>query len=229
GPPVLRRGADDRGPVAMTTPPPTLEAAKPASGFRAVRLGEDLLIDGENLEGGTALAFFRHPALTTPLQRAVTAISGEQVKVTIPAAAPASGVPKKWPAGVWTVSLEITRPNQPKWTTNEVPFALAPTITIAPTTTNPPNVVFALTIDATPQIRDGQTVLVLFDDRQLPPSAPPATAPGDDSPTVVTANVEGDLGFHRVRLRVDGIDSIPVIKTGELLDFDPNQSVQVTP
>lgn len=227
GPPVLRQGADDRGPVAMTTPPPTLDAAKPASGFRAVRLGEDLLIEGENLEGGTAQAFLRHPALKDPKPWPATIVSGVEATIAIPAAVPASGVSKNWPSGVWTVALEITRPNQPKWTTNEVPFALAPSITISPASINTPNAPFTLTINATPMLRDGQTALVLFDDQQTPPKTA-TTAPGDDSPTVIKADVQGDVGKHLVRLRVDGIDSIPIIKTNDQLDFDPTQSVEVT-
>lgn len=228
GPPVLRQGADDRGPVAMSTPPPSLTSATPAKkGFRAVRLGEELALDGESLDGATVQALFRHPLLKDPIARSVTPVSSERVRVTIPAAAPASGVPKKWPVGIWTVSLEITKANQPKWTTNEVPFALAPAITISPKTFNTPNTIFTLTIESTQQIRAEQSVLVLFDDQQMPPSAPPTTAAGDDAPTVVQAKVQGDVGLHRVRLRVDGIDSIPVIETNGLLEFDPNQSVEV--
>lgn len=230
GPPVLRQGADDRGPVAMSTPRPSLSGATPANkAFRAVRLGEDLFLDGESLDGATVQAVFRHPLLAAPIQRNVTPVSSERVKVTIPAAAPASGVPKKWPIGVWTVSLVIAKPNQPQWTTNEVPFALAPTIAISPKTNNTPNTLFTLTIESTQQIRAEQSVLVLFGDQQLPPSVPPTTAAGTDAPTVVTVKVKGDVGLHRVRLRVDGIDSIPVIQAGDLLEFDPDQTVEVTP
>jgi hypothetical protein len=56
---------------------------------------------------------------------------------------------------------------------------------------------------------------------------PPINA---NAPSIVKADVPGsDVGFHRVRLRVDGIDSIPVMKTGDAIDFDPGQSVEVKP
>jgi len=77
-------------------------------------------------------------------------------------------------------------------------------------------------------LRDGQMALVLFDDQQMPPKTA-TTAPGDDSPTVIKADVQGDAGKHLVRLRVDGIETIPIIKTNDQLEFDPTQSVEVTP
>jgi hypothetical protein len=32
-----------------------------------------------------------------------------------------------------------------------------------------------------------------------------------------------------VRLRVDGVDSIPIVKVADKLEFDPDQSVEVQP
>ena len=234
GPPVLKRGPDDRGPVAIATPPPSLTRAVPDSGFAAVRFGEKLILEGENLTGGTVEAFVRHPLIPdeTPLKPAVTIDSAEQATVSIPAATAGSKVAANWPAGIYTISLVITKPDQPKWTTNEVPFALAPAITIAPTTTQspakPPDTKFELTIDAIPQVRTAQRVFVLWDDAQFTPK--PIAAPADDdAPSIIKVDVKGKEGFHRVRLRVDGVDSIPIVKINDLFEFDPNQSVQVKP
>lgn len=226
GPPVLRRGPDDRGPVAITTPPPALLHAKPATNFPAVRFDEDLVLTGEHLGGGTADAFVRHPLLADAIQLPVSIVSDTEARIHIPPLG--GGVASKWPAGIWTVSLVVTRPNQPKWTTNEVPFALAPAVTIAPTANNTPNTDFELTITAFPQVRAGQKALVLWDAQQLVPKSI-ATAAGVDTPTVVKIDVQGDVGPHRVRLRVDGVDSIPVRIVNGLMEFDPNQSVEVSP
>jgi len=56
-PPVLRRGLDDRGPVAIGAPFPTLSGIQPATSplLPAMRLGDDLLLSGTNLAGGATL------------------------------------------------------------------------------------------------------------------------------------------------------------------------------
>ena len=50
-PPVLKRGKDDTGPVAIASPLPTLSSVRPAASEQlpAMRLGDDLLITGTNL------------------------------------------------------------------------------------------------------------------------------------------------------------------------------------
>ena len=40
-------------------------------------------------------------------------------------------------------------------------------------------------------------------------------------------DAKGPIGLHRIRLRVDGVDSIPIVKTGDRFEFDPNQTVEV--
>jgi len=232
GPPILKRGPGDTGPVAITTPPPVLLRALPASGFASARLGDpasdDVLLTGQNLNGGTAVAAIRHASFAAPVELAATVTGDANATFTLPAATAGSNVASTWPAGPYTVSLRITRPNQPLWTTNEVPFAIAPRVTISPTKNNTPNVAFELTINAIPQVGATQNVFVFWDDQQIKPKNLPLPAPADgDAPSIVKADVKGPLGFHRVRLRVDGIDSIPVVKTGDVFDFDPNQSVEV--
>jgi hypothetical protein len=150
------------------------------------------------------------------------------VKVTIPDAN-TPDVVATWPAGIYGLTFEFPRPGQPSWITNEVPFILAPAITVAPTTGQESANPLEITIEAQPQIHSSQPVIVIFDDVQIAPKEV-AFAPTSDGPSVVTADVPGDVvGFHRVRLRVGGIDSIPIKKTDDLLDFDPDQSVEVTP
>ncbi len=49
-----------------------------------------------------------------------------------------------------------------------------------------------------------------------------------ESPTTLTFDVTADPGPHRVRLRVDGVDSMPFVRTpAGLLEFDPAQTVEV--
>jgi uncharacterized protein DUF4255 len=227
--PVLTRGPQDSGVTAIAAAPPALDAAKPASGFGAVRLGEDLFILGERLDASGVTAKVRHSFMPAARTLPVTGMNAGQLKVTLPAAAPASGVAAAWPAGIYSLWLEVTRPPQPSWATNEVPFVLAPSITVVPKSLQPPTASFEVTILATPQVHPSQAATVLFDDLQLTPK--PITLPADaDAGSTVKADVPGSVaGFHRVRLRVDGIDSIPMKRVGDTVVFDVDQSVEVKP
>jgi hypothetical protein len=226
--PVLKRGPDDSGVNAIAAPPPTLDSAAPASSLAAVRLGEDLLVRGDRLNAGPVSAHVRHPFMPEPQPLAVTPVNAKQVKVTIPDANTPQVV-ATWPAGIYGLTLEYPRPGQPSWITNEVPFILAPAITVAPLTSQKSANPLEITIQTQPQIHSSQPVIVIFDDVQIAPKAV-TLAPTPDGPSAVTADVPvGLVGFHRVRLRIDGIDSIPIKKTDDLLDFDPDQSVEVTP
>lgn len=227
--PVLKRGPDDSGVVAVASLPPVLESARAGTGFGAVRLGEDLIVIGERLSAVGTVANLRHPSMQAAQQLPVTSVSGNQLKATLPAVNSAPGMSALWPAGIYSVSLETARPGQAPWITNEVPFALAPSITVAPNAVQPPTASFEITIEAQPQIRPTQTLAVLFGDVKLPPKSVAAAA-DSDSPTVIRVDAPGDvLGLHRVRLRVDGIDSIPIVRVGAGMEFDPGQSVEVKP
>ena len=71
---------------------------------------------------------------------------------------------------------------------------------------------------------------LIFGDQQVVPAT--IVTPADTTqPTTLTFSVEGVLaGTYVVRLRVDGVDSIPVRTSGPpaLLEFDPAQQVIVT-
>jgi hypothetical protein len=225
---VPKRGQDDSSVNATAAAPPALDSAIPASGFSAVRLGEDLLVLGDRLDAGPSTAKVRHPFMPQAQSLAVTVVNAKRLRVSIPAAR-TLGIVATWPAGIYTLSLKVARPGQPVWTTNSVPFILAPSITVAPSMLQPPAKSFELTLTARPQVHEGQSVVVLFDDIQILAKKPdhPATV---DAPSMVKADVPGNIvGLHRVRLRVDGIDSIPVKTTGDAIDFDRDQSVEVQP
>jgi hypothetical protein len=224
--PVLTRGKDDRGFDAIAGAPPTLDAARAASGFGAVTLGADLLVDGQRLDVAGLVARVRHPLIQDPIELAVTPVSASQLRVGLPPLG--GGIARAWPAGVYSLSLVLSTPDRPDYPTNEVPFALAPSITVTPDA--PPHAgVIAVTITATPQIRTGQSVFVVWNGTQIVP-APVDPPPADpNAPTKVKFKVDTPKGIHRVRLRVDGIDSIVMKETAGGFVFDPAQSVEVQP
>jgi hypothetical protein len=108
-------------------------------------------------------------------------------------------------------------------------FALAPTIAVTPNAVQPPVASFEVAMQTLPQVDPRQTVSVLFDDAPVA-AKPPAAPVNTDAPSVVKANLPGKaIGVHRIRLSVDGIDSIAAVKTGDAFDFDAGQSVEVKP
>jgi len=233
--PVLTRGEADHGVTTVAGLPPVLRAAQPATGFGAVCLGEELVILGEHLDAPNITAQVRHPFMPKERDLVVTRVDATQLKVTIPAAT-GSGVAAAWPAGIYALWLQVKRPPPASgftrdtiWSTNEVPFVLAPSITLAPKTVQPPAATVEITIAALPQVRPSQTVKVLFDGLQIDPK-PLDPPPDKDAPSTVKADVPaGAVGFHRIRLRVDGTDSIPMKQSAAGVAFDTDQSVEVKP
>ena len=54
----------------------------------------------------------------------VLVVVGLALSVRIPTVNDDAGVPRAWPIGFYTVTLVVSRPNLPPWTTNALPFAL---------------------------------------------------------------------------------------------------------
>ncbi len=225
-PPVLQRGPLDRGNQALAAPSPLLTDAQPASGLPAVRLGEDLVVNGQNLDLGGMTARINHPLLAAPVQLTPRLETASRISLHLPAPGDVPHVPADWPAGFYTLSLIVARPGLPEWTTNEVAFALAPSITVNVDThaAGPIHV----SVDSIPEIRPEQRVILLFGDTQAT-TAVPALPAGGEAPTSLTFTVTAAPGMHRVRLRVDGVDSIPVTRNPNgYFEFDDAQSVVVT-
>ena len=233
--PVLKRGSQDQGVFAVASPSPTISSVKPdvqpPDSQPAAELGDDLIIAGQNPSGdGLTVRFTRQPVPlppATPETIDLTPNAGgdeNEIKVTLP---DDSSAMSQWAPGLYTVSLVVTRPNLPPWVTNEVPLALAPGMTVSPTNAVPGDV--TLTVTCGPRLRDGQRVRLLFGDRQVLPQN--ISNPGDPTqPTVLTFLVPGTTaGQYVVRLRVDGVDSLPIVRMGTppVLGFDPNQTVTI--
>ena len=233
-PPVLKRGKEDTGPVATAAPFPTLTRARPAASelLPAMRLGDDILVIGTNLDSqaGVTILFENEKAqLTTEITPAVPPSSDSTV-VHVPAISDDLNAMSGWAIGSYGVSLRAMQPNGQTWSTNRVPLSLAPIITI-----NPLNAVagsVSLTITCTPRLlpaQEAQAALILGSQLYAPTSI---TTPADTTKPTTLAFTVPDVvaGEYLVRLRVDGIDSLPIKLTGSppKLDFDTQQKVKVT-
>jgi len=228
-PPVLKRGPNDRGPVAVGAPFPALTSVRPAISdlLPAMRLGDDLLVSGNNLQSpGAMTVVLRNDRAGSVRELAPTAVSnGLMVHVPTPVEDP--NTRDEWAIGVYSASLRITATDAPEWTTNEVPVAMSPSISVSPLNAAPGTV--NLTIACSPRLRPAQekNVLLIFGSTTVQPDT--VVTPADPlQPTTLTFTVNGVLaGAYVIRLRVDGVDSIPVTITGSKLDFDPQQRVTV--
>ena len=225
--PVLKRGAQDQGVIAVTSAGPVLDQLILPHAQSAARLGDDLVLGGRQLTTQNALLVLSSPPLAAPIQ--VTPLAGADagsLRVHLATTPEDPDAVSRWAPGMYTLALQVQSPGLPTVLSNELPWALAPVITILPLTAAAGNL--ALNVTCTPRIRDGQWVFLLFGDRVLAPQS--MSNPADlHQPTALVFQVSSvAAGTYTVRLRVDGADSIPVDFSGPTPAFAPNQQVVVT-
>jgi hypothetical protein len=234
-PPVLQRGAGDSGSQAQAGAPPVLLAVRnPASPLLpALRLGDDLSLVGSALaRSGTLTAVFTNEGLDIANELPLSAgVSANELRAHLPGTAEQASVMNAWASGAYGVVVRVDETLLPSWTTNSVPVAIAPRITASPLAATAGNV-FTLTVVCSPRIRALQKpgVRLLLGTTELLSTA--IDTPADATlPTSITFAVPGlAAGEYLLRLRVDGIDSLPVLAAGSppVFGFDPAQKLVVT-
>lgn len=225
--PVLRRGAQDRGVFTMASAAPVLDALAYPRSQTAVRLGETVILSGRQLGTDHTVVRFTSPRLDAPID--LTPLAGGAAGTLQVAIADASVDPDavaRWAPGLYSVALLQQLPDLPALLSNELPLALAPSITLGALTAATGDI--SLDVSCVPRIREGQRVFLLFGDRLLVLQS--MSNPVDThQPTALVFQVPGvSAGTYTVRLRVDGADSIPVDFSGSSAMFDPQQQVVVT-
>lgn len=228
--PVLARGSqDDTGVAAqanLTPPFPAITSVTPPDQQSSALLGDTLTIGGYNLDGTNISVRLSHPSLAS--DRILAPLGGatpSEIRVTIP------NDPANLPAGFYRLAVEVTRPGDTfSRTTNQLAFSLAPEIT----STLPIVVVrdvsghVSLSLDCVPEVRPEQRAALLFGEREILSEAHPAQT-GTltfefDNPTPAA---EPDPVELFSRLRVDGVDSLLIDRTGDVPVFRTNQKVRV--
>jgi len=229
--PVLSRGKDDRGVDAAANVVslfPLLESIHigpvedagieplPSSYPRA-ELGLQLILQGQNLAGDSVRVEFKHtryaepghPLFLTPISIPILPAdrTKSSIKLTLPADLAAQTA---WRTGLYSVAVRVTRGAE-EHHSNDKLLGLAPRInSIAP-----PNPIArvgtnaTLTLTCSPQVLIEQTATLLLPDREVIANAHPTNT---DTLVFVIANapVVNDLP---VRLRIDGVDSMPFART----------------
>lgn len=233
-PPVMTRGKKDKGAEALSGGAPILEEVLPPNSQPSARLGEILALKGKNLDSQELLVRFSNLRLKDPIDiTPLPDISATRMEAHIEDdTAKDPNALDKWIAGFYTVSLVVKRQNLPGWCSNELSFSLAPTITVKPKKAPDGNI--ALTVTCIPRIKEGQRVVLLFGESQIPVQVENISTPvvKSESTTIRLSipNAKKRLDPYPVRLRVDGADSLPFAITGTppRLEYDPDQMVTVT-
>jgi hypothetical protein len=218
--PVLTRGPKDKGVLSQANliPPfPALTLIQFPNNQSAVRLGEQLILSGYNLDGTVVKVQFDHPLWNAPVQvNPDPGNTAQQIKVTIPSS------PAVWPAGFYTVAVLVQKPSETYLrTTNQLSLPVAPKITVAPSSAAGPNVLY--TVTSSPEVWPDQYVSLLLNDQEVV-ADPHAT----QTATVNFHAQSLSAGTYFVRLRVDGVDSFLVNKAVTPPQFDTSQRVTVT-
>jgi hypothetical protein len=230
-PPVLQRGSGDMGPVSSPYAPPYLTGILPAASsmLPAMRLGDDLVLTGAHFKSATSIAvtFFDGVEQISNTLAPTTVVSDTQIMAHVPSIAENPNAMSQWAIGTYAVSLSVTTPDSSVWSTNTVPISLSPLITVAPLNASPGTV--NLTITCTPRLLPDQEphVLLVFGSQTLQPASVNTPA-SPTQPTTIAFSIPSVVaGTYLVRLRVEGIDSLPITVQNGKFAFDPNQQVVV--
>lgn len=202
----------------LLPPFPVIEAVLPPNQQASARLGDSITISGRRLDGDQVSVRFEQVRQRVSLVLPAATRTSTTVAVAIP------NDPVNWSAGLYTVSLAITRGSR-ELATNELPLLLAPRIlnvTPNPAARDATGAV-TLTLTCSPQVLPEQPVALVVGDRVVG-SQPRATASGT-LPFPITNAV---AGTQFIRLRVDGADSLLVDRSVDPPVFDQTQQVKIT-
>lgn len=240
GLPVLRRGEQDRGAEVygdIVPPYPTLERLDSTLRRPGFQLGDTMILIGHHLDGRNPTVVFTSPRLEAVND--VLPLAGStstEMRVRLPK--PPGEIPEpdddpaaaeRWPAGFHTVALRVERQNAGESTarvrlSNALPLVIVPQISLPEDALRRDGDHLFLRVRCVPQVWPGQRVALLIGDREVP--AGRVAAKIDSFEFEITGIA---LGTYVVRLRVDGVDSVPFVESGDpvRLAFADNQKVTI--
>ena len=127
-----------------------------------------------------------------------------------------------WPAGFYTIMVVVQKPSETYFrTTNQLSFALAPKITVAPSNAPGPNITY--TVTSSPEVWPDQNASLLLNDQEV------AADPHATQTATLTFQAQNlTTGGYFARLRIDGVDSLLINKAVIPPQFDTSQQVTVT-
>jgi hypothetical protein len=229
--PVLRRGEEDRGVRVLPGPTARLFGLRFPFQKPAAELDNTVTLLGEHLSRENTTVRFHHPLFKDPIPLPPLSVRDKgELLVQLPQLEDEPEATSTWPAGFYTLSLLIQKPGIPEHTSNQLSMPLAPTIRSVEPTTAQADLAFVLTVECIPQIRsEEQEVMLLFGDQIIASDVVETPADATASSRVLfTVKAPAKPEPYVVRLRVDGVDSIPVDFSGNRARFADNQKVTVS-
>jgi hypothetical protein len=234
--PVLSRGRPDpitgRDEGVITQPDllppfPTIQEVKPPDQQPGIRMGERLIVSGHHLDGDHPTVRFTHARSLYSLELPASS-DATSMEVIIPPD-PAPGAvdpdspenPDNWQIGIYRVCGIISRTGHPERTTNELSVALAPFINSISVSVTDGTV--ELTLSCSPKVWKNQIVTLVVGDREI--TAEPVIL--DKTDTLIFRSASLLSGPQWVRLRVDGIESILIDRSGSLPVFNSSDQVVI--
>jgi len=223
--PVLSRGHPDtttgRDEGVITQPDllppfPTIQDVKPPDQQPSIRMGERLVVSGHHLDGDQVAVLLTHVRSSNTLELpASSGATSTEFQVDIPED------PDNWQTGIYSISGVIRHTDQPDRTTNELSIALAPLINSISLSVTEGTV--ELTVTCSPKLWKNQIVTLVVGDREI--AAEPVIP--DKTDTLIFRSDSLLSGPQWVRLRVDGIESILINRSGPAPVFNSTDQVVI--
>lgn len=226
--PVLTRGGTDpvtkreRGVLVQTglvAPFAEIESITLPKKQIAANYNDTLTLNGHDLDGSNLTLLLSNPQ--QDVSRSITGAanaSATSVDFQLPPD------PVNLPAGNYLLSLQLDKSGTTV-TTNTVPLAIAPGMSVIPASVNLDAQGNAtITVTCTPDVRSTQDVSLILGDVQV---AATPFADHTSTPSFVFAGIP--TGTYWVRLRVDGIDSNLIDRSQSPPVFFASQQIEIKP
>lgn len=225
--PVLKRGTNNEGVFVIPVSAPSLIEVQIPSRKAAAELGDLLTINGGNLGSEGLAVQIHHVELDQPLTLTPEPdLTNQQMRIQIPDPITTPTARSDWAAGFWMLNAIVQRPSLPPWRSNAIPFGLASLLTSRAPAIAPAGDV-SITVTCAPQIRDGQRVTLLVGEREFKAASISTPASPTAETTLIFDATGLTTGDYALRLRVEGVDSIPVDLSVDPPQFDTNQVISI--
>ena len=235
--PVLSRGQEDRGPIAladMMPPFPTIDSLALPNRQVSALMQDQVKISGHHFAGEeNDKAKVNVKVRLTNAKWQVTELFDvpEAQRDDKEIAWPIPNAPKKFPPGFYTLSVQVAPKTKPDGMqeSNEMSLVIAPKIVSdlsAPITLTAFDVqkqlgTATITLQCTPQVKAEQRVSLVLGSREILAQPHPDTT---NAVTFIVKNIAA--GKYFVRLRVDGSESLLVDRSdAKLPKFDAAQQI----
>jgi hypothetical protein len=230
--PVLSRGPvdpvthRDRGVVvepSLLPPYPTIVHVTTDGPRPAARLGKPIRLEGHHLSASSLVVRFAHRLLEEPNEVPIaTNADSTGIDLTLPTGGTTA---QDWPAGVYLVTVTLTRPDEtdPR-TTNVAAMLLAPEpqIGTAALVRDATTRRVTATLDVVPELRPAQEATLAIAGETAAVEPHPT-----QTPTLTFELGDVPQGQQPVRVTVDGVESLLIDYDAEPPSFDPSQFVTV--